>query len=117
MLSNCYEKAKGENRQLEVAKQYVNSIYSVGRDIHHKTFGNGIVKGNDGIFITVDFSDVGIKRLETTVAVARRVVSVDEEGYLEKLSEYLDYLIREKYILSALKTTEIELNPYIEYLE
>ncbi len=117
LLSAEYEKAKENHRQLEDAQAYVNSVYCEGRKIHHKLYGAGIIKANNGTIITVGFPEYGEKRLGTFVSAANGIISVDEAGYSKRISEYKEVLSRGDSIIYTLNNTEKSLAPYIEFLE
>lgn len=116
-LSQKLEEARSRFQELEEAKEYVNSVYAPNVPIHHTRYGDGVIRENSGTIITVDFTEIAKKQFGTFVAAANGLVSVDIDGYAEKLAAYRDILKKESSIKTGLSYSEREFAPYAEYLE
>ena len=109
--------ARGEMQRLTEAKDYVNDAFAKGVHLHHKKYGEGIIIDQDGNNITVEFSEVGPKKLGTHQSVAIGVISVDTEEYKEKIKKYIDILKKENSVKAALSYSEKQFQPYADYLD
>lgn len=65
----------------------------------------------------MDFTEIAKKQFGTFVAAANGLVSVDIDGYAEKLAAYRDILKKESSIKTGLSYSEREFASYAEYLE
>ncbi len=115
-LSEELENARRKHEKLEEAKEYVNSMYAVGVMIQHKKYGEGVVVENTGTMLSVDFPEVGEKKLGTFVSVANGIISIDTEGYAETIDIYCDSLKKESSIKAMLSYAEKEFAP-VMYLK
>ena len=116
-LSENLKDAQVQFQILEEAKEYVNSVYTAGTVIHHRTFWEGSIKENDGIRITAVFPNYGEKQLGTFVSASNGIISVNVDDYSGKIADYREILKRESLIKSSLPYAEKEFAPYSEYLE
>lgn len=105
-LSQKLEEARSRFQELEEAKEYVNSVYAPNVPIHHTRYGDGVIRENSGTIITVDFTEIAKKQFGTFVAAANGLVSVDIDGYAEKLAAYRDILKKESSIKTGLSYSE-----------
>lgn len=78
-----------EKEQLLIeAKAYLLKAYGVGVPLHHKKFGAGVVKSNDGSMVVVDFGAAGEKRLGLLLSAANDIICIDSEDYKERIGIY-----------------------------
>lgn len=117
MLYEKLNEAKEQQQKLEQAIEYVNSIYTPGTMIHHKKYGEGIVKNNTGAKLIVDFKSMGEKQLGTFSSAANDIITVDKEEYTIQIEKYREYLKRERSIKTALSYAETEFAQYAELLD
>lgn len=116
-LSRNLEKARARLQELEKAKEYVNSLYSAGAAVHHKKYGDGMIKRNSGTIITVEFPEIGGKQLGTFISAANGIITMDADGYADRIDSYRELLKNESSIKSGLSYAEKEFAPYAEYLD
>ena len=67
--------------------------------------------------IIVDFPAVGGKQLGTFVSAANGIITVDADGFLERIDGYRDILKKENSIRTAYSYAEKQVAPYAEYLD
>lgn len=115
-LSAALEEARAKAKELEEAKEYLNSVLTEGVLVHHGKYGDGTVKSNCGTSVVVDFSEVGEKQFGTVIATVNGIIKPDVAGYAEKIETYKDVLKKEGTIMSSLSFAEKEFAPYSEYL-
>ena len=116
------EEAEAQEKQLEEAKEYIDSIYSVGAAVRYKTFldsnsRNGIIKSNTGKIITVEFPDDGEKKLKLPDVLTKGFITVDVEGYSDKIKNYTELLEKEESIKRTVINLKKEFGSYADYLE
>lgn len=116
-LSKNLDEARTRVQKLEEAKKYVNFVYAAGTTVHHKTYGEGVIKNNSKTAITVDFPEVGEKKLGTFISAANGIISTDANGYADNIASYRDVLKKESSIKTEVSYAEREFAPYAEYLE
>jgi hypothetical protein len=116
-LSEKFCKARKNLQELEEAKEYINSVYCVGCTLHHNKYGDGVIKNNSGTNITIDFPEVGEKKLGTFISAANGIIVTDADGYTERIKAYKNVLLNESSIKTAVSYAEKALAPYTEYLE
>ena len=102
LFSKRLEEAKSRYEKLEIAKEYINSVYVPGTAIHHVTYGAGIITENNGSGIQVNFPQVGDKRLGTFVSAANGLITVNTEDYSEKIKAYAALLKEDNSIRNRL---------------
>ena len=112
-----YEYALKRLQILEAAKNYVNEVYKPGTALHHTSYGEGIVLDNDGKHLKVEYLGIGIKNTATFIAAANRIITVDLDGYSEKIDEYAEYLKYESEIKTLCLYWEANFAPYAEFLD
>lgn len=115
-----YDKMMAANedmKRLAEAKEYVNSVYAEGVFLRHRKYGEGTIIKRDGDNITVEFPEVGIKKLGTRQSVAIGVISIDRKEYRDKIEEYIGLLKKEGSIKTALSYSEKQFQPYADYLD
>ena len=66
--------------------------------------------------IIVEFSVAGEKKINPFVSAANGIITVDVEGFTEKMTEYKDILTKEESIKNAVEYAEKEFIPYIDIL-
>ena len=115
-LSAALEEARAKAKELEEAKEYLNSVLTEGVLVHHGKYGDGTVKSNGGTSVVVDFPEVGEKQFGTVIATVNGIIKPDVPGYAEKIETYKDVLKKEGTIMSGLSFAEKEFAPYSEYL-
>lgn len=115
-LSQQLEKARHDSEELKAALEYVDSVYTVGRAIHHKKYGDGIIKDKKDTLVTVEFPEAGEKQLESITLVVHGIVSVDVTDYESTVEKYQPILKDRTSIDSRLKSAEREFTPYAQYL-
>ena len=115
-LAEKLEIAKNNIVKLDEAKEYVNSVFIEGKTIRHTKYGEGTIKANSGSTITVEFSEIGEKQLGTFLSISNGIITISDEGFAEKITEYRDVLKRENSLKTALSVAEKEFAPYSEYL-
>ena len=116
-FSRNLEKARERLQELETAKEYVNSLYFAGATVHHKKYGDGIIKRNSGTIITVEFPEIGEKQLGTFISAANGIIIMDADGYADRIGSYRELLKNESSIKNGLSYAEKEFAPYAEYLD
>ena len=100
------------------AMGYLKGIYTEGSVIHHKKYGDGIIRSQSGSGIDVDFSDAGTRKLGLTVSAVNNIITIDSENYSEIIAQYRDVLKKKGQDISkAVVSAEEKLAPYLEYLE
>lgn len=115
-LSEKLREAETKFHELEKAKEYVNSVFTARATVHHKKYGDGVIRENTGTIITIDFPDDGEKQLGTFVAAANGIITSDAEDYEDKINSYKELLKKESSIKTRLSYAEKEFAPYAEYL-
>ena len=116
-LKANYDDAREQEKLLEEAKEYVNSVLCEGVVVHHKKFGDGTITGKNGSGIEVLFENGERKKLGTFVSVANGLITTDAEGFVERIEEYRDLLKKEKSITAAVGYAERQLSSCIDYLD
>ena len=74
--------------------------------IHHVTYGDGIITKNNGPGIQVNFPQIGEKRLGTFVSATNGLLTVDTEGYSEKVKDCAALLKEDSSIRNRLSFAE-----------
>ena len=115
-LSTALEEARAKAKELEEAKEYLNSVLTAGVLVHHGKYGDGTVKSNGGTSVVIDFPEVGEKQFGIVIATVNGIIKPDVPGYDKKLEAYKDVLKKEGTIMSGLSFAEKEFAPYSEYL-
>jgi len=100
------------------AMDFLKRTYTEGSAIHHKKYGDGIIRSQSGSGIDVEFSDAGIKKLGLAVSTANNIITIDDENYNETIAQYRDVLKKNgQDVSNAVVSAEGKLAPYLEYLE
>lgn len=115
-LSAALEEARAKAKELEEAKEYLNSVLTEGVLVHHGKYGDGTVKSNGGTSVVIEFPEVGEKQFGIVIATVNGIIKPDVPGYAEKIETYKDVLKKEGTIMSGLSFAEKEFAPYSEYL-
>ena len=117
-LADALDQRRALKEQYDEAMGYLKKIYSIGTEIIHKKFGKGTIKSTTGNIFEVDFPEEGVKKLGLAGSVANDIVTVDVEGYTDKVAEYKTIIKKSEGALTdAVKNAEKALEPYLEYLE
>lgn len=116
-VSNRLKTAEDKYNSVLEALEYVDSIYIPGAEIKHKSMGKGTVLEKSGSTLTVEFQDIGIKKLGLYVSVAGKIISVDTPGYAEKIETYKDLVKSERAIRDAYARAQKEMDQYADYLD
>lgn len=117
MLAAKLDEARKKLEGLEEAEKYVGEVYTVGKTIHHRAYGDGKITAIKDRTVTVNFGGEGEKLLGLTLSVANGIISIDEEGYEDKMKTYRDLLKKDNSIRTGVSYAEKEFAPYSEYLE
>ena len=110
-------KAREDYQKLEDAKEYVNSMLVSGVGIRHKKYGEGIIKKNDGTYISVEFPSVGVKTVEIVRSVANGIISLNRIDSSDGIKEVHALLKNDSMIKSGLSYAEKEFARYSEYMD
>ena len=116
-LSMKLDEARRNVQRLEEAKEYANAKFSEGKAIRHRTYGEGIIRENDGSIITVDFPGNEGKRLGTFISVANGIISAADDHDDDRMAEYRGLLKKESSIKTGLSYAEKEFVQYAGYLD
>ena len=111
------ELAKQDAAVLEAAYDYLNSAYSVGKELIHKQAGKGIVTDSSRTTVAIEFPDGSTKKLGIKVAALNGIVKSTEDDYIEKLAEIRPVLNSEDRIRTRLSVTEKKLAEYSDFLD
>lgn len=101
-------------------KEYLNSVYQPGIEVHHTSYGNGTIKSiqkSTETQIEVPFDTVGTKKIGAFKAATLGRIEALVPGYSEEFNEYRDYIKGENNIKSLLSFAEHNLTPYVIYLD
>ncbi len=116
-LSENLDRARADMNKLDEAKEYVNSVFSAGKSLQHKKYGEGKIQKNDGTSITVEFPEAGEKQFGTIIASVNGIISSTEPEYVAMFPGYCDILKKDSSIRTALLVTEREFSEYADYLD
>ena len=72
---------------------FIHDAFSAGNTVRHRVYGNGIVRAQEGCYVTVDFPDMEQKQFEFLPAVLDETLSVDSDEFQERLCFSRDTLI------------------------
>ena len=78
-VSEKYKKVKKVFQELQKAKEQVNAVLCAGVQVTHKKFGSGEIVENDGETLTLDFAEAGQRKIKTAFAVAKGLLSLEDE--------------------------------------
>lgn len=116
-LSAALREARAKLELLEEGQRVLDEAVSVGMQIHHRLFGDGIIQSIDATTMTVDFMKAGTKSLGIATAVLNGIVTTDDATLCERLTPYRECLMNAKQLGDAVSFAERKLAPYIDYLE
>lgn len=102
---------------LNEGKDYLNSVYQPGIEVHHVSYGNGTIQKNTGTQIEVAYDTVGMKKIGTCKAATLGMIEALVPGYSEEFDEYRNNIKGENDIKSLLSFAEKNLAPYLVYLD
>lgn len=118
--ANQYKKdlefAKIEYEELEKTLNYIHTVYNVGTELKHKKFGQGVIKEKNDFQITVDFPEVGEKKLDLMTLIALNIVSLDIAGYEDNMSASIPLLKNRDGIKTQLRLAEKNFASYAQYI-
>lgn len=97
--------------------EYLNSVFQPGIEVHHTTYGNGIIQKSTETQIEVPFDSVGVKKIGILSAATLGRIEALVPGYSEEFNEYQNLLKGENTIKSLLSFAEHNLTPYVLYLD
>ena len=116
-VSKKLKTAEAKYNSMLEAVEYVESVYKPGTKIQHKSMGKGTVLENSGSTLTVEFQNVGVKKLGLYMSASNKIITVDIKDYAEKIELYKDLLKNEKNIRDAYARAEKEMDQYADYLD
>ncbi len=108
--------ARKKKSELEEAVSYLSSVYIVGRKVEHMSYGVGEITAVNDKNVVIKFEE-GEKQFGLIHSVANGFLSIESEGYEEKIKIYRDLLKKENSINTNLIYAEKEFAPYSEYLD
>lgn len=111
-----FEDAQSDYEEKENALSYINNTYIIGAEIHHNKFGKGIIKEKNDSQITVDFADVGEKKLGILTLIIHDLVSVNIPNYQEKITYYRPYIKNRERIKSTFDLAKKNFSAYSQYI-
>lgn len=116
-LKAAYEEAKEKAEKLDEALCYfVNTIKEAGI-VKHKAYGECDVISADSKYLKLRVKKTGEeKQLGTAVVIANGIISMEEPGFAERKTEYVDVLKKADSIPRNLEYVARALEPYEEYL-
>ena len=88
-----------------------------GVGIRHKKYGEGIIKKNDGTYISVEFPSVGVKTVEIVRSVANGIIYLNRIDSSDGIKEVQALLKNDSMIKSRLSYAEKEFARYSEYMD
>ena len=105
-------------KKLDDAKKYFNPLFTVGRIVHHKAFGDGVIKEVDNSSAIIFFKKNHIeKKFGILTAAAGGFITIDVPEYKEKAKAYKEVILKEGEIAQHLSFARKQMAPYTEYLE
>lgn len=116
-----YRVAASNFSKLQEAMDYIQSVIKEGGTVRHKKYGDcdvkevNIAEGKNRLTIDVPGKEEPTV-LGLAVVLANGIVTVDVEGFAEKIGEYRNVLKDADGICRRLKFAESALKPYEEYL-
>ena len=117
-LSEVLGKAKGEEKLLIEAKEYVRETLVPGLKVKHKSFGEGTIEECTDTILAVQFPKINdTKKLGISVVFGNGLITLESDEYTQKLKEYAQILNKESAIKSTISKTEDALQEYLEFLE
>ena len=117
-LSEVLGKAKGEEKLLIDAKEYVRETLVPGLKVKHKSFGEGTIEECADTILAVQFPKINdTKKLGISVVFGNGLITLESDEYTQKLKEYAQILNKESAIKSTISKTEDALQEYLEFLE
>ena len=116
-LSEILNEVKKSINEIDKAKGIINSILVAGKCVHHKKYGNGVIKKNDGTNIVVEFEGLGEKLFNTFMMVSNEILSLTSDAEMEIMNKYKSLLKNEKGIKTRFTFIEKDFAQYSEYLD
>lgn len=111
-----YTNAQIQAERLSEARSIFMKIFKEGSSLKHKLYGNGVVKEIDEKYIIISFQGQE-KKLGVTVAIAKGIITSENEDFMSTYEEYAPILNKEESIISAVERTKNALKGYEEYLD
>ncbi len=116
LFASKLDDARKKNADLEEAVSYLLSVYIVGSKVEHMSYGIGDITAINDKNVVIKFNE-GEKQFGLIHSVANGFLSIESEGYAEKIKIYRDLLKKENSIITNLIYAEKEFAPYSEYLD
>ena len=105
-------------RKLDDAKQFFSPLFTVGQPVHHKAFGDGVIKEVDNFSAIIFFKKKHIeKKFGILTAAAGGFITIDVPEYKEKAKAYKEVILKEGEIAQHLSFARKQMAPYAEYLD
>ena len=119
-----YLQVAEKKEALDEALSYLTGLAKVGRRIHHKKNGAGSIaevstneKGD--IYVKLNFDKTGLHALKFSFETLylNNIMTIDEENFEEKKTEYCEILKKKKSIQSEFDAISAELEAYRDYID
>ncbi|MBQ7077956.1 MAG: hypothetical protein IJM91_07475 [Lachnospiraceae bacterium] len=116
VLKAQFEKANSEMMLLQEALSCFMDLIRVGDTVKHIKRGAGVVKAIDVDYVSIDFNGEVVP-IGLAIGVGNGILSVEKDGFADKVNEYRDVLKRYDSVPRALDYAARALEGYEEYLE
>lgn len=105
-------------KKLEDAKDYFDPLFTVGRKVRHKVFGEGTIRKIDGTSAIIFFPNKNTeKKFGILTSAAGGFITIDVPDYDEKAKQYKKVILREGEIAQRLSYARRRMAPYTKYLD
>ena len=105
-------------QKLNDAKDFFTPLFTVGRNVHHKAFGDGVIKEVDENSAIIFFQKKHVeKKFGILTSAAGGFITIDVPGYNEKAKTYKEVILKEGEIAQHLSYARRQMAPYTEFLD
>ena len=104
--------------KLNDAKNFFTPLFTVGRNVHHKAFGDGVIKEVDDSSAIIFFQKKHLeKKFGILTSTASGFITIDVPGFKEKVKKYKEVILKEGEIAQHLSYARRQMAPYTEFLD
>jgi len=111
-------RAEEDAKLLDEAKAYFKEILNSGAPVNHKTFGEAqVVDMKMGMVQLKILKDGQLKWFGLLFSISNGFITVDVDGFAEKVAQYKPVMQREQDIPKRLEEAQRNIEPYKTYLD
>ena len=104
--------------KLNDAKNFFTPLFTVGRNVHHKAFGDGVIKEVDDSSAIIFFQKKHLeKKFGILTSTASGFITIDVPGFKEKVKKYKEVILKEGEFALHLSYARRQMAPYTEFLD